>query len=484
MINSKLIRLLKALNATELHRLQDFVSSPYFNKKKNISEFVGLLINYYPAFDKALINKESIFKVLFEGEPYDKKRIGYLQSDLFKLTLQFLKIEKGMTENNLALAYVLAEKKLDKLYAQEIRTLNKEYGVSIAKGAKHYKSKFEIHDLEDQYFISNDQRKDDENAYLANKNLDLFYVCRKLQYFLVLLNRKQILGKATEMPQRQFILKYTEKNFLDNPIVKAYYEAILMQTKEKPLPHFFNLKNTILKHYKSFSTKEIAELYEEAINFCIQRISFDQAFYIGEALQLYMEFLDSGHMYRNDGFLSHWKFKNIIKLGLLLERFEYVEQFILKYIEKISPSNKTKALHYNLAELHFAKHDFENAQEHLSILFQEDLELAYILGSRMMLIKIFYQNKEDEALLSQIAAFTIFLKRSKIVSNTKKKIYLNFCNILNKILRQNPKHYHKIKLEIEQTKPLTDTNWLLKVYEELMPNSIRQDKNLKINEII
>ncbi len=483
MINSKLIRLLKAMDAAELHKLQDFVNSPYFNKKKNISEFVSLLISYHPGFPEDCISKESIFKGLFKGEAYDKKRIGYLQSDLFKLTLQFLKVEKQSTEGNLVLASVLAEKKLDKLYFQEIKTLNKDCKKIISNGVMHYKAKFELHDLEDQYFISNNQRKDDENAYLANKNLDLYYVCRKLQYYLVLLNRKQILGKATDMPQIQFILEYTENNFLGNPIVKAYYEAILMQTREKPLPHFFNLKATILKHYKSFSAREIAELYEEAINYCIQRISFDQAFYIGEALQLYMEFLDSGNMYRN-GYLSHWKFKNIIKLALLLERFDYVEQFIRKYIEKISPANKTKALHYNLAELQFARQNFESAQEHLSILFQADLELAYILGSRMILIKIFYQNKEDEALLSQIAAFTIFLKRSKIVSNTKKKIYLNFCDILNKILRQNPKHYHKIKLEIEQTKPLTDTSWLLKVYKELMPSSIQNKQNSEINEVI
>ena len=91
----------------------------------------------------------------------------------------------------------------------------------------------------------------------------------------------------------------------------------------------------------------------------------------------------------------------------------------------------------------------------------------------MMLIKIFYHNNDLEALLSQISAFTIYLKRSKNISNTKKKIYLNFCELLNKIMRQNPKHYAKIEAEIKNTKLITATNWLLTVYHDMKPEGIK-----------
>lgn len=475
MINSKLIRLLSTFNTGELLRLQDFVDSPYFNKKSVLGDLVKLLRSAYPTFEVEKLSKEAVFKEIFPNQSYDQKKVGYLQSDLTKLVLQFLKLEKQISQHDLSLASVLANRKLDKLYKKEIESLTAYEKKGESKGALRYKFKFELYDLKDAHFIRTNQKKDDENAHLASINLDLYYVCRKLQYFVVLLNRKQTLGKELELPEFQFILEYTKANFLKNPIVNSYYELIMMQTSEKPLPHFFNLKETIKKHYTTFSSVEIAEIYENAINFCILRISFDQAFYIGEALSLYMEFLDSGHMYQN-GFLSHYKFKNIIKLGLLLERFDFVEQFISKYIDKIREKHRNKALHYNLAELQFAKLNFESAQEHLSVLLKEDLELAYTLGSRMILIKIFYQNKEEDALLSQIAAFTIFLKRSKNVSNTKKKIYLNFCDILNKILRQNPKHYHKIENEIKQTKLITDSSWLLKVYHELTPPSLMKNK--------
>ncbi len=475
MINSKVIRILKTLKSSEIPKLIDFVQSPYFNSKRQVYELCVELCKHYPLFQEERIHKENIHNKLFPKQTFDSKQMGYLQSDLVKLLVQFLSYENiKSTNQDLTRIRVFAERNLHQLYKREVDAMASKQIHQGPSGADQYKFNFELHDLKDLYFINTNTRKDDLNAHLASKNLDLYYICRKLQYFVVLLNRKQILGKEIEIPHLAFILRHAKENFLDTPIVKAYYEVILMQTKDKSLPHFYNLKETIHDYKSEFSNKEIAEIYEEAINYCIQRISYNQAFYIDEALKLYMEFLDSGSMYQK-GFLSHWKFKNIIKLGLLLDRFEFVDQFINTYIEKIEPSYRSKALHYNYAELCFAMQNFDKALEYLSLVLQEDLELAYNLGSRMMLIKIFYQNNEEDALLSQIAAFTIFLKRSKNISNTKKKIYLNFCDILNKIMRQNPKHYLKIKKEIKDTKLLTDTNWLLKVYEELMPASVKAE---------
>jgi len=123
---------------------------------------------------------------------------------------------------------------------------------------------------------------------------------------------------------------------------------------------------------------------------------------------------------------------------------------------------------------YYQMQNYSTAQEYLNKVFVKDLELVYNLGSRMMLIKIFYHNNEMDALLSQIAAFTIFLKRAKKISNTKKKIYLNFCDILNKIMRQNLKHYEKIEQEINDTKLLTATSWLLRVYQEMKPIPLKK----------
>ncbi len=474
MINSKLISVLSALKKEEFYEFVDFVKSPYYNKKEDLIDLCQLLCNIHPNFDEKNVDRKHVYNKLFTSVTYDEKKLGYMQSDLTKLALNYIYVKAQEQKlSDISYLNILSQRKLHPLFKKESKKIKEVLERSTNKGANHYKIYFEYYDLLDRYFISQKERKDDVNAHLASQNLDLYFICRKLQYFTVLLNRKLILGKHIEIPNMEFVLNYAKNNFSSNPIVNGYYEVIMMQTKEESLPHFIKLKDIITQFDDKFNPKEIAEIYEEAINYCIQRISHNQEFYTDEALALYMQFLDSGYMYQN-GYLSHWTFKNIVKLSLLLKRFEFVENFIISYQDKIAPKHQTKALNYNFAELHFAMQDYSKAQEYLNMVFVNDLELAYNLGSRMMLIKIFYHNNEMDALLSQIAAFTIFLKRAKKISNTKKKIYLNFCDMLNKILRQNLKHYEKIENEIKETKLLTATNWLLQVYQEMKPKPLKK----------
>jgi hypothetical protein len=78
-----------------------------------------------------------------------------------------------------------------------------------------------------------------------------------------------------------------------------------------------------------------------------------------------------------------------------------------------------------------------------------------------MLIKIYFEQEEEQALLSQLAAFTMFLKRNKEISIHLKRTYLNFCNLLFSILKRNPKKLPQLEEKIERTSPLTDKVWLL-----------------------
>ena len=85
-----------------------------------------------------------------------------------------------------------------------------------------------------------------------------------------------------------------------------------------------------------------------------------------------------------------------------------------------------------------------------------------------MLAKIYYETNEENALLSLLAAFTVFLKRNKNISADLKKTYLNFCHFLFQIIRKKKKHLPKLREEIRITKLLTDRAWLLKELQNLL----------------
>ncbi|MDX1939884.1 MAG: hypothetical protein SFU99_04985, partial [Saprospiraceae bacterium] len=138
--------------------------------------------------------------------------------------------------------------------------------------------------------------------------------------------------------------------------------------------------------------------------------------------------------------------------------------FIQEYAPKLPETFKENALHYNMAELYYYTHRFGEAQEHLNQVAFSDLN--YYLGARVLLAKIFYETNEEEALLSLISSFTIFLKRNKQISNDLKHTYLNFCQILFQIVRRSPSQMNKLKDKINSTKLLTDRAWLETIYNQ------------------
>ena len=52
------------------------------------------------------------------------------------------------------------------------------------------------------------------------------------------------------------------------------------------------------------------------------------------------------------------------------------------------------------------------------------------------------------------------------IADNMRKPYLNFCILLNKLLRPQKKKREALLEQIKAAQPLNDRNWLLKVWEE------------------
>lgn len=164
-------------------------------------------------------------------------------------------------------------------------------------------------------------------------------------------------------------------------------------------------------------------------------------------------------MLLHEGRLSPWTFTNVVKLALRLQRFEWLEGFMAAYSALLPDAFRDNVLHYNMAELYFYTNRLPQAQ--LELLRVEMSDMNYYLGARVLLAKIYAEQGEEEALLSLLAAFTVFLKRNKQISADLKQTYLNFCRILWQLVRAKPGQTARLATEIQETALLTDRAWLL-----------------------
>jgi len=163
--------------------------------------------------------------------------------------------------------------------------------------------------------------------------------------------------------------------------------------------------------------------------------------------------------------LSPWTFKNVIRLGLNLKRYDWTEQFIQKYYKKLAPEFQEDAMHYNLADLYYRKKNYKIAQNHLQLVEYSDV--FYNLDAKEMLLKIYYENNETESLFSLIASFSIYLRRNKKISMNVRDTYLNFATLLHQIVRTTKSKIPTIINKINQTKLVANRSWLLQICQEL-----------------
>lgn len=468
MIKSKLIRLLSSFNQEELRAFKDFVASPYFNKRTELLLFFEYLQKQAPNFSSTeAIKRQTVFQHLYPNETYQEKKISYLMSYLCKLIERFLKIrnfEQDRKQADIHWLNTLLKRQLFKDYEQEYKKTHLHLNTQVQQDSDFYFQQYEISNLAVNYALLKQLRKQDESLQLTTDYLDSFYLLKKLQYSCSMLVQHRISGIEYELNLLEEINSYLNDKEIKEPIIVIYHLILKMLLEEEEVEHFLALKEFIPQYVHQLNHQDNRDIYKYAINYCAQKLKRGQIQFAEEALQLYLDGINQEILFEN-GVLSPWTYKNVVKLGLGLKKFEWVEQFLHDYNDKLDKPFRQNALHFNLADLHYYKKEHNQSLYHLRYIKFTDL--YYNLGTKMMLLKIYYELDEEEPLLSLLASFSLFLKRNKQVSKQAREMYLNFCSILQSITRRNRKHLPKIKLKIQEAKLLLERRWLLQQVADL-----------------
>ena len=467
MDNSKLVILLKSFDSKELRAFKDFVSSPFFNKNEELTLFYAYLKKIAPHFPLKKIKREEVYKAVFPKRAYDEKHLNYLMSFLLKLAEQFIGHQKYMQSGILPEYHILAsciERDLEKNYANIYSKTNKKLHDNPYRDHHYYYQCYLLSSLADTNFLKKKIRKFDKNLQEASDNFDIYYLCRKLKYACEILDRQKTLSvKYDQKLIKELSLYLAQHPHETVPQIAIYYQIYLTLTKEKGDKHFVSLKSLLKKYIDKIPHEEMKQIYYYTLNFCIRSARHNEEKYIEESLDLYLDGIKRGLLFENN-YLSPWTFKNTVKAGLRLKRYNWTEEFILKYYHEIAEEFRMNALNYNLADLHYYKKDFQKSQDYLKKV--EFSDIFYALNTKMMLLKIYYETNEEEALYSLVASFRVFLKRNKLISNNVKEAYLNFIKMLQGLMKKEHKSMENLQAEIKLLQSLTSRNWLLQQIEK------------------
>lgn len=464
MKNSKLIELLQTFDANEWRQFEAFVASPYFNSNENLIQLCNFLARYAPDFTSSALTKEKAHQAIFPGTPFDARQMGYLMNYMIQLAEEFIAVQYYRRQELRMKGDILTEyyrRELEKHYNFLYRKTREELDAAKPDVGR-YEMEYMLAEVASQHFIRQRVRSSDPTLQNTVNALDELYFLRKLRYSIEMLNRQAIISANYELSFIDEVQRYLSARAERPPLIDIYLYIYLSLANDSG-EHFQKLIQLIETYSEHIEQKENRGIYLYAINFCARKIRQGKDEYVPIVLNLYLRGIRDKSLFE-DEYLSHWTYTNVVKLFLRQREFGQAEAFIKTYSDNLSPQSREDALHFNLAELYYQKKEYGEVLSHLSQLNFSDL--FYHMGSRTVLIKTYYESDEIESLLSLLASFSNFLRRNKKIAPGLKKTYLNFCNLLFKALKNDPRKRGKVREEILHTQPLAERSWLLKVWGE------------------
>jgi hypothetical protein len=229
---------------------------------------------------------------------------------------------------------------------------------------------------------------------------------------------------------------------------------------------FFQLRDIMERHFGFFSEAERRDIYLMALNYCVEKMNRGAANFVREAFELYRQGLVSGVLIQQ-GNLSKGTFFNITAIGLRLKEYDWIADFISRYTPYLEEQHRDSLSQFCQAKLFFEKQDYKRA---MSLLVQFDPDdLLINLNAKSMLLKMFYEQEELDALESLLESFNTYLKRKEIIGYHK-QIYSHLVKYTKRLIRINPfdaAQRAALKEEVQHANPLPERQWLLEQIEKM-----------------
>ncbi len=459
MADNKLIELIETLSVVEKRECSVFLKSPYHNRREDVLRLWEMLSG---SKSEALDAKKA-FSIIYPDQTFRDAQWRHLQSFLLGCVEAFLAQrawEKTSLLSELHLVAIYRDKKLRKSLDHTLRRASDRLEKMPHDGQYYHF----LYQLEwERYAVAQLQhgRTQENDLVAVSRAFDVYAAANKLRLACLMESHRTVFQVNYDNSFLPELLLFVEKSdLLEVPIVALYYHCYQALTEGNE-ESFRAFRRELESQGKALPEDETRTFTLLAINYCIRRLNSGEARYVREAFDLYRIGLDTRALLEN-GYLSRFAFKNIVALGLRLREFIWVEQFIEQYEPFLEEKYRSAHRDYNLAKLYFAQKNYGQAMPLLARVGESDLLLN--LDSRVMLLKMYYETSEFDALDALLASFKILLLRKKKIIGYHSLHYLNTLRYIQKLVRLNlndKKAAADFRAEIEANTSVIEKEWIL-----------------------
>lgn len=480
MHQNKLFKIISLFSKKEMTRFMEFTKSPYFNKRKDVVALTSYLHKIFPDFNEKRCRRESLFKKIFPKTKYDKQQLFLVFTYTNKLLEEFITQEQ-LSENQALQKILLIEWLRDKnelgQFEKKLDVLAKILNQSKTESKNYYYWSYKL--ATERFNFQTLAAKKQEREFLLKKqiNLDNYYFLEKLQDACELKVLSNIAKTSFSLPMLEPVLESIRQQpelRAGSPVLSVYFQMYQLLEQQDP-EQYFVIKKLLHQYEDAFLKGELQSLYNYLQNYCIAQINLGNAAFLGELFNIYEQQLNKSLLLQ-DLYLFEWHYKNIVTIGLRLNKTEWIYQFIHQYKSFLPEEVREHAFSFNLASYYYAIKDFDKV---LELLIQiEYRQIQYNLGAKALLLRTYFEIGEAEATLSLADSFRQFLIRNKSIPANRVQGFMNLIKYTKKIVVIGFKKgvvskdkwksiLQKTENEIKTTQPLYNKAWVLEKLKEL-----------------
>lgn len=475
MIKSKTLSLLRALSAWERRHLWEYVKSPFFNKNQKLVTFCEHLYTYAPNFQHPGLDMEELFPHFFPGEKYNHQKLRYLMTDFTRLVEGYLAYQKWQADDigkDLYLLKACADLKAVKVFEEKNRKIKQKLQKSFSKSHTGYTDMLRYVEIS----YNNTVKLGIKSAHSHQVSdvveaLDELFLVNKLRYSCELINQSKVSNRPFDFfLTEELVSKMETEQKMGGALGKLYYHALLMLQAKDGHEHYYTFKTLLNERELEIDPRELSDLYICALNYCINQINHNEHQFHQEVFEVYKTLIEKKLIMDENGRLTLQQYKNMVTVGTRVKEFEWTQRFIETNKQYLKEDEAENAYTYNMAWLETEQGNYRQVKRLLA--FVEFPNIFYQLGSRLMLIRTYYELEDFDDLSYLLNSFRMFLRRNKELTDDRRKSYLNLIRMLNSLLR----YRQGGKISIQELETLLSTypdvaasTWLEEKIAELNP---------------
>lgn len=451
-----------ALTAWEVQHFRKWLRSPFHNSRPELADLFDYL-------QKKLMQKESpvleeAFRFAFPGQKFDAKKMRHAFSWIMAQIKAFFvwqELQNDTHRSNLYEVRAFRKRGLEAGFRNAVQDAKTSLNQNQTIDTEVPLAAFQI-EMEDFQWslaqkrsqeINFDQLADHLTVYFTTQMLRLGYMYRTQQVL-----QKQL---PSALPRIDTLLQAFPPDVQKTPQISLYYTGFQLLSHPEEDHWLVQFRVLLAQYGKQFSSDEARDHLMLAINHCIRRINQGQRQFLQEVMTFYELGLENTWLLDERGFLTKYTYNNVLLTIIALQDWHKAEAFLEQYRTQLPQNERESIYHYNKAVLLFRKGDYDGAQSILrSLAFADPM---YNLEARRMLLRIYFENNEFDALESLLDNLMTWLRRHGEIGYHR-EMYRNLARFVGKLLkipRGEKEKLQKLAQKIKDTPLVADRAWLL-----------------------